>query len=233
MGKWALGCFYTAALSATCRHGCGRMRRVSCILTPLPHNQNVRSIYTTVFQELPKSPDRRFIIVEMAFFSLWWAEATQAQKDIVYTALANEQIEFVLGGWSMNDDAGPTYSGSANQLTEGHAWIRQHFNITPEIGWQIDPFGLSSFYPTMDAMMGFNAHVINRIHYQLKDQWKASKHLQFLWRCAFAVSSGHHHTHTHAHSRCRRQWLRLARPGSGNVHARARLALFVPERLQL
>ena len=30
--------------------------------------------------------------------------------------------------------------------------------------------------------MGFNAHVINRIHYQQKDEWKASQHLEFVWR---------------------------------------------------
>lgn len=34
----------------------------------------------------------------------------------------------------------------------------------------------------MNAMMGFNAHVINRIHYSLKDEWKASKHMEFIWR---------------------------------------------------
>lgn len=34
----------------------------------------------------------------------------------------------------------------------------------------------------MYAKMGFNAQIINRIHYTLKESWKQSKHLEFLWR---------------------------------------------------
>ena len=30
--------------------------------------------------------------------------------------------------------------------------------------------------------MGFHAHVINRIHYQQKEAWKAERHLEFVWR---------------------------------------------------
>jgi len=33
--------------------------------------------------------------------------------------------------------------------------------------------------------MGFNGHVINRIHHTQKDQWKSSKHLEFIWRYFF------------------------------------------------
>ena len=37
--------------------------------------------------------------------------------------------------------------------------------------------------------MGFNGHVINRIHYQLKDNWKAEKHLEFIWRGSKSLGS--------------------------------------------
>lgn len=37
--------------------------------------------------------------------------------------------------------------------------------------------------------MGFEGHVINRIHYQLKDQWKSSKHLEFIWRGSHSLGS--------------------------------------------
>jgi hypothetical protein len=58
------------------------------------------------------------------------------------------------------------------------AGAAQRLTMPPEA----DPFGLSSYYPTLYAKMGFNAHVINRIHYQQKDQWKADRHLEFVWR---------------------------------------------------
>lgn len=116
-----------------------RYDRCLCELLALTHapQQQVRYIYNTVFEELPKDPRRRFIIVEMAFFSMWWNEASPSQKAVAHQMLANGQIEFVVGGWAMNDDADPTYSASTNQMTEGHAWLRENFNVTPRIGWQI------------------------------------------------------------------------------------------------
>ena len=37
--------------------------------------------------------------------------------------------------------------------------------------------------------MGFEGHVINRIHYAQKDQWKANKHLEFVWRGSESLGS--------------------------------------------
>jgi len=153
------------------------------------YEQQVRNIYNTVVEELDKRADRKFIIVEILFFTMWWAEATQAQKDLVFKYVANGQVEFVLGGWSMGDDADPTYSASINQLSEGHRFTYDTFGVLPKYGWHIDPFGLSSYLPTLFSKMGFNGHVINRIHYTLKDSWKTSQHLEFVWRGSKSLGS--------------------------------------------
>jgi alpha-mannosidase II len=65
--------------------------------------------------------------------------------------LKNKQIEFILGGWVMNDDvrnskynkgkACPTYSSIIDQISLGNEWLHKEFGAIPTIGWQIDPFG--------------------------------------------------------------------------------------------
>ena len=43
----------------------------------------VQYILDTVMNALKKDPDRKFIYVEMAFFSRWWREQNNATKDLV------------------------------------------------------------------------------------------------------------------------------------------------------
>ena len=44
------------------------------------YESNVRSILTTVVEELQKNSARKFTYVETAFFAMWWAEQTEATK---------------------------------------------------------------------------------------------------------------------------------------------------------
>ena len=37
------------------------------------------------------------------------------------------QIEFVIGGWTMEDEACTTYGANIDQMTEGHQFIVSHF----------------------------------------------------------------------------------------------------------
>ncbi|KAK2992184.1 hypothetical protein RJ640_007352 [Escallonia rubra] len=41
----------------------------------------------------------------------------------------------------MHDEAALHYIDMIDQTTLGHRFIKAEFNITPRIGWQIDPFG--------------------------------------------------------------------------------------------
>ena len=43
--------------------------------------------------------------------------------------VANGQIEFVLGGWTMEDEACTTYSANIDQMTEGHQFIVSTFGL--------------------------------------------------------------------------------------------------------
>lgn len=44
----------------------------------------------------------------------------------------------------MHDEAAAHYIDMIDQTTLGHRFVKQEFNVTPRIGWQIDPFGHSA-----------------------------------------------------------------------------------------
>jgi hypothetical protein len=48
------------------------------------------------------------------------------------------------GGMCMHDEATAHYIDMIDQTTLGHRFIKEEFNVTPRIGWQIDPFGHSA-----------------------------------------------------------------------------------------
>ena len=100
----------------------------------------VESIYNTVIEALSVNPSRKFIAVEMAYFYKWWEIASLPQKLATHRVRAltrhawwhthdvmqlveNGQLEFIVGGWTMEDEGCTTYSANIDQMTEGHQLI--------------------------------------------------------------------------------------------------------------
>jgi lysosomal alpha-mannosidase len=54
----------------------------------------------------------RFIYVEIAFFERWWNEQSEDMKTIVRSLVGARRLEFINGGWCMNDEAGTLYPGT-------------------------------------------------------------------------------------------------------------------------
>ncbi len=55
----------------------------------------------------------------MAFFQRWWQEQTDSMKDIVRGLVASGQLEFINGGWCMNDEAAAHYNDIIDQMSFG------------------------------------------------------------------------------------------------------------------
>ncbi|XP_032399937.1 epididymis-specific alpha-mannosidase [Etheostoma spectabile] len=141
------------------------------------------NVYTTVTEELSKAADRRFIAVEQEFFRLWWdTVATDSHKKLVRQLVKEGRLEFVIGGQVMHDEAVTDLDDEILQMTEGHGFLYETFGVRPQFSWHVDPFGASATTPVLFALAGFNAHLISRIDYDLKDAMQKNKKLQFVWR---------------------------------------------------
>uniref|UniRef100_A0A8C8VKA8 Alpha-mannosidase n=1 Tax=Pelusios castaneus TaxID=367368 RepID=A0A8C8VKA8_9SAUR len=147
------------------------------------------NVYTSVVEELMKGKQRKFIAVEQEFFRLWWdTVATDVHKQQVHQLLQEGRLEFVIGGQVMHDEAVTQIDDQILQLTEGHGFLYGTFGVRPQFSWHVDPFGASATTPTLFALAGFNAHLISRIDYDLKDNMQKTKRLQFVWRGSPSLS---------------------------------------------
>lgn len=66
------------------------------------------------------------------------------------------RLEFILGGWCMNDEASTHYSAIIDQHTLGFQFLKRNFGECgrPRVAWQIDPFGHSREQASLFAQVG-------------------------------------------------------------------------------
>ncbi|XP_015247239.1 PREDICTED: epididymis-specific alpha-mannosidase [Cyprinodon variegatus] len=141
------------------------------------------NVYSSVTEELSKGKGRRFISVEQEFFRLWWdSVASDTQRKQVRQLVKEGRLEFIIGGQVMHDEAVTDLEDEILQLTEGHGFLYQTFGVRPQFSWHVDPFGASAATPVLFSLAGFNAHLISRIDYDLKDSMQKKKEMQFVWR---------------------------------------------------
>jgi len=149
----------------------------------------VQYILDTVISQLQMNPARRFIYVEIAFFQRWWREQNEGMKTIVRDLVRRGQLEFINGGWTMNDEACVYYTDAIDQMTEGHLFLLREFGVVPTIGWQIDPFGHAAAQATQFALMGFNGFFFARSDYQDYELRNKTKSLESIWRSSPSLGS--------------------------------------------
>eukprot|EP00760_Papus_ankaliazontas_P016462 PhM_4_TR16801/c0_g1_i16/m.51976/K12311/MAN2B1, LAMAN; lysosomal alpha-mannosidase len=132
-----------------------------CTNDPTEYN-GVRSIITTVVDSLLQHPEHQFSQVEMYFFNRWWQEQSAQRRADVRKLVANGQLEFVNGGWSMHDEGCVHHLSAVNNMALGAQDILKDVNATVKVGWHIDPFGHASATPRLMAQMGFDAFIFWR-----------------------------------------------------------------------
>jgi lysosomal alpha-mannosidase len=149
-----------------------------------------------VVTALEGHPDRRFIWAEISFFHRWWNDQSDRRREVVRRLVSSGQLEFVSGGWVQNDEANPSFVSVIEQITWGHEYLFRNFGKRPHFAWNVDPFGHSSVTPLLFKQMGFEAVVINRIRYDLKDSFKRGQTMEFLWETPMGDLFAHVlHTH--------------------------------------
>lgn len=81
----------------------------------------------------------------------------------------------------MNDEADPYYEDIIDQMTIGHEFLLREFNVTPTVGWHIDPFGHQASQAAIFSQMGFNSWFFARIDQQDKDLRLQQSALEMIW----------------------------------------------------
>ena len=143
----------------------------------------VQYILNTVVDELEKDPSRRFIYVESKFFHQWWRRQDQAKQAQVRRLVHQGRLEFIGGGWSMNDEAAAHYISIIDQMTLGHRFLRSEFGrcSIPRVSWQIDPFGHSREQASLFAQMDFDGLFFGRLDWQEKEARETNRSMEMLW----------------------------------------------------
>ncbi|KAI3931665.1 hypothetical protein MKW92_015658, partial [Papaver armeniacum] len=147
----------------------------------------VQNVLDSMVPALLADKNRKFIY---AFFQRWWNEQSETIQDIVKKLVRSGQLELINGGMCMHDEAAPHYIDMIDQTTLGHRFIKQVFNQTPRIGWQIDPFGHSAVQAyLLGAEVGFDSFFFGRIDYQDLQKRKDEKRLEFIWQGSKTLGS--------------------------------------------
>ncbi|KAK4414075.1 putative alpha-mannosidase [Sesamum alatum] len=143
----------------------------------------VQNVLDSLIPALLADKNRKFVYVEQAFFQRWWRQQSEAMKKTVQMLVSSGQLELINGGWCMHDEAATHYIDMIDQTTLGHKYIKEQFNVTPRIGWQIDPFGHSAVQAyLLGAEVGFDALYFGRIDYQDRAKRRDEKRLEVIWQ---------------------------------------------------
>ena len=143
---------------------------------------NVRGILNNMVDKLKQYKDMTFVWAETVFLSMWWNELDDDIKLQVRRLIQRGQLEIVLGGWIMADEASTHYVSLIDQLSEGHRWVMENLQTKPVNSWVIDPFGHSGTMPYLLNKAGMENMVIQRVHQAIKATLAADKTLEFKWR---------------------------------------------------
>nr|CAD7590765.1 unnamed protein product [Timema genevievae] len=149
----------------------------------LTQRAGVQYILDSVIQELKNDPQKRFIYVETAFFWKWWMDQHDFVKHTVRNLVNSGQLEFIGGGWTMNDEATTNYQSIIDQFTWGLRKLNESFGecARPHVGWQIDPFGHSREMASLFAQLGYDGLFIGRLDFQDKQQRLRTKTTEMIW----------------------------------------------------
>ncbi|XP_058513993.1 lysosomal alpha-mannosidase-like isoform X11 [Ochotona princeps] len=149
----------------------------------------VKNILDSVFAALQAEPSRRFVYVEMAFFSRWWHQQTNATQQAVQELVRQGRLEFANGGWVMNDEAATHYGAIVDQMTLGLHFLQKTFGEDgrPRVAWHIDPFGHSREQASLFAQMGFDGVFLGRVDYQDREARMKRKKMELVWRASASL----------------------------------------------
>ena len=145
----------------------------------------VQYILQTTLQALLQNPDRIFTFVEQGFFVRFFNELDDTTQDTIRQLVQEKRLVFVNGGYTMPDEAGPSYVELLSDICVGHRYISEFFGpeYIPKIQAQYDPFGHTAFFGSVLGSMlaGYEGIFWGRISYDDKNIRSKTEGLEWIW----------------------------------------------------
>lgn len=96
-----------------------------------------------------------------------WAYEQVRRLDPVLFKQVQELVSqgrwYITGGqWIQPDVNLPTYTGLRRQLVHGRRYFKEHFGVTPDVGYNVDSFGHPATLPDLLAAEGYIGYVFHR-----------------------------------------------------------------------
>lgn len=141
-------------------------------------------IITEVILELLRDPEMRFTYVEMKYFNMWYTRQTKKMQDDVKMLIKEGRLEITMGGWVGAEESTANYDDLIGNFVKGHQWIKKEFEITPTVGWNVDPFGHTQANAAIFHDLGFEALFFARLGGdEIYQRFDPENHASlFLWR---------------------------------------------------
>ena len=146
------------------------------------YRSRTKGTLDSMVKKLEQYGNLTFQWAETVFLERWWRDITNEVKEKVRKFIHRGQLEIVLGGWVMPDEASTHYVSVIDQLIEGHQWLIENLGVIPKNSWSNDPFGYSSTMPYLWKQSGMENMVILRIHQAIKGTLMKKKSLEFFWK---------------------------------------------------
>jgi hypothetical protein len=144
-------------------------------------SETVSSILSRVLDQLDADLARRFVWADVALFRHWYESLAQADKDRVRRVVSAGQLEVVGVGLVEHDEVLASWESVVDSATASHWWLESHLGVRPRVAWQMEGADHSDATPALLSALGYDALIINRVHYRVKQQLRQDKHLEFLW----------------------------------------------------
>lgn len=96
------------------------------------YRTQTKNILDNMVVKLNEHKSMKFIWAEISFFAMWWVEQSLEVQHQVKQLVQDKRLEFVTGGWVMNDEANTFYYAMLEQLILGHEWLRLNLNYKPK-----------------------------------------------------------------------------------------------------
>jgi alpha-mannosidase len=100
--------------------------------------RNVTRILTAVIAGLLEDPKRRFSYVEQAYFQVFFENQSPEMQATIRGLVASRQLVFLNGGFSMHDEASPSFVDMLDNTAVGQRAILDNFgeSALPTVTWR-------------------------------------------------------------------------------------------------